>query len=57
MGAIAPSFGFLSALSMGSASSMPWSSAPKRASFAVSASSRTPTNASNAAFALNQPSS
>ena len=57
MGAIAPSFGFFIAASMGSASSIPCSSAAKRWSFAVSASSRTAMNASNAAFALNQPSS
>ncbi len=57
IGAAAPSFGLRSFASIGRLFSISCSSPASLASFAVSASSRTQMNASNAAFAPNQPSS
>ena len=57
IGAAAPSFGLRSLASIGRLFSISCSAPASLASFAVSASSRTLTYASNAAFALNQPSS
>jgi hypothetical protein len=57
MGASAPSFGFLSAGSMGSAFSSPCSSPLKVCSFFVSVSSRSVMKASKPALKLNHSSS
>ena len=57
IGASAPSLGFRSAGSIGSAFSSPCSSAPNTCSFFDSASSRIVMNASNAALKLNHSSS
>ncbi len=50
IGASAPSFGLRNFGSIGRLFSISWSSDPKRASFCVSASSRSVMNASNAAL-------